>query len=64
MVTSIRHGETSPAPERAGQPAQAGHPAPQNAALWLLNKTATLQLDAIHIGGYRVPLLGPSAAVT
>jgi hypothetical protein len=54
-VTSIRHGETSPAPERAGEPAQADHPAPQNAALWLLNKTATLQLDAIQLGGSGPP---------
>jgi hypothetical protein len=32
-VTSIRRGETSPAPERPGEPLRAGHPAPQNAAL-------------------------------
>jgi hypothetical protein len=40
-VTGIRRGETSPAPEQAGEPSRAGHPAPQNATLWLLNKTAT-----------------------
>jgi hypothetical protein len=50
-VTSIRRDKTSPAPEQAGEPPRAGLAAPQNAALWLLNKTASLQTDAIHIGG-------------
>jgi hypothetical protein len=27
-TTSIRRGETSPPPQQAGEPAQAGHPAP------------------------------------
>lgn len=39
-VTSIRRGNTSPAPERAGESPRAGHPAPQNATLRVASESA------------------------
>jgi hypothetical protein len=51
-VTSIRRGESSPAPEPASQPPRAGHPAPQNATLWLLDKTVSRGPTPTQVGGY------------